>query len=90
LYSTASDIGLRGILVDADDGDDAVLYVTNRRLKTSGLGIELGQRGTEQIYDYVAKIYRMRRDGLLIRAVKKIADLTLRNATPWTHTKSRS
>lgn len=83
LYTTPFDAGLRGILVDANDGNDAMLYMTNRRLKKRSSEIEIGQRGTEQMYDYVAKIYRSRRDYLLIRSVKKMADLALKNANPW-------
>jgi len=83
LHPTPFDSGLRAILVDPADEHDALLYVTDRRLKRGTPQIQVGERGTEHGYDYVAKIYRTRRDGLLIRAIHKTAELLPRTEAPW-------
>ncbi|MFQ5852546.1 MAG: hypothetical protein ACE5JU_18450 [Candidatus Binatia bacterium] len=72
LIATPIDSGLRGILIDAHDPRDALFYVTNRTLRAGAPPIEPGELGSTENYQYVAKVYGMERDWLLIQAATKI------------------
>lgn len=75
LIPTGVDSGLRAILVDPQDYRDALLYVANRTLRRGAPPVEAGEHGSEASYHYVANVYDMRRDWLLIRAVTKVYEV---------------
>ena len=76
--STPTDSGVRAILIDPQDHADALLYVANRTLRAGAPPVEAGERGSEESYQYVAKVYGMRRDSLLIGTVAKIYEVLYR------------
>lgn len=75
LLATAVDSGLRALLLDPQDPKDALLYVATRTLRTGRVPVEVGDHGSEQTYKYVARVYTMDRDWVLIQAATKIRDV---------------
>ena len=75
LIPTLVDSGLRGLLIDPQDSKDALLYVATRRLRTGAIPVQLGEHGSEDVYEYVAQVYAMDRDWVLIHAAKKIYEV---------------
>jgi hypothetical protein len=75
LIATATDSGLRGMLLDHDDHAAAVLYIANRELRRDAKRVAVGEPGNENNYEYVARIYTMERDWPIIGAVSKIYEI---------------
>lgn len=77
LCPTPADSGLRALLVDPEDPKDALLYVVTRTLRRGAVPVELGEHGSESNYEYVAKVYDMNRDWVIIQAAKKVCSVLL-------------
>jgi hypothetical protein len=80
LIATPVDSGLRAILVDPHDHSDALLYVATRTLRLGGIPAQPGEHGSREHYEYVAKVYGMRRDWPLIKAAAKIYEVLAHGA----------
>jgi hypothetical protein len=74
LISVPSDSGIRGMLIDPNDHDDALLYTAYRRLKPSATIVKEGEKSSEQNYEYYARIYDVKHDWLIIRAITKYSE----------------
>lgn len=69
------DTGIRGMLIDPLDHSDAMFYVAHRKLKKNAVVVKEGEKGSSDNYEYHAKIYGMKEDWLLIRAVTRIYEI---------------
>jgi hypothetical protein len=72
LISLKRDTGLRATLVDPDDPLDAVLYVATRRLRGGATAADPGEPGTAAKYEYVAGIFGLRKDAMLVQAAARL------------------
>ena len=77
LCPTPADSGLRALLVDPEDPKDALLYVVTRTLRRGAIPVEIGEHGSESNYEYVAKVYDMNREWVIIQAAKKVCSVLL-------------
>jgi len=75
LLPTPIDSGLRALLVDPADPKDALLYVVTRTLRSGGVPVQTGEHGSESNYQYMAKIYGMNREWVIISAVRKVYEV---------------
>ncbi|MEM8613786.1 MAG: hypothetical protein AAGF93_17305 [Cyanobacteria bacterium P01_H01_bin.105] len=76
LVATSSDIGVRGMLIDPYEREDALLYTAYRRLKRGrSLDIKEGDKSSSKSHEYYAKIYNTESDSLVIKAVTKYAEI---------------
>lgn len=75
LLPTPVDSGLRALLVDPGDSKDALLYVATRTLRRGAIPVQVGDHGSESTYEYIAKIYTMDREWVIIQAARKICDV---------------
>lgn len=69
------DSGLRALLVDPTDPKDALLYIVTRTLRTGAVPVQTGEHGSENNYQYLAKIYSMNREWVIIQAVRKVYEV---------------
>jgi hypothetical protein len=77
LLPTPIDSGLRAILVDPEDSKDALLYVVSRTLRSGAVPVQEGEHGSETNYRYLAKVYTMGGEWVIIHAAKKIYEVLL-------------
>jgi hypothetical protein len=75
LLPTPVDSGMRALLVDPRDSKDALLYVATRTLRRGAVSVQVGDYGSESTYEYIAKIYTMDREWVIIQAARKICDV---------------
>ena len=81
LFPTPIDSGLRALLVDPDDSKDALLYVVTRALRSKGVPVQVGEQGSERNYQYLAKVYTMEQEWVIVQAARKIHEV-LSTGTP--------
>jgi hypothetical protein len=86
LISTPTDSGLRAMLVDPDDQRDAMFFVASRTLHTDGVPVGPGDQGSETNYKYIAKVYGMRNDWVLIHVGRKVCELLCSSPNSGTNT----
>lgn len=63
------DSGIRGMLIDPEDSEDALLYIAYRKRKPGAAAVVEGERSSAEDYDYHARIYDMSHDSKIIRAI---------------------
>jgi hypothetical protein len=80
MVATSADPGFRGVLVDPEDDRDAVVFVALRQRKKGALNVPTGHQGSESSYEYVGKIYGLRRDWVLVKAICKIYEVMSQSA----------
>lgn len=80
LITTPIDSGLRGMLVDADDPTDVLLFIATRTLRKGAPPVKPGEAGNESTYKYIGKIYDIRHDHLLIKATTKVVEVLCRSS----------
>jgi hypothetical protein len=71
----AIDTGFRAILVDRDDAQDALLFMISRRLRRGATAVSSGEPSNDARYEHAAKLYGMRHDWTLIKAVATIYEV---------------
>lgn len=57
LWPLSTDLGLRAMLVDPSQIEDALIYLVDRSLKRSGIEVANGEPGTANDYEYLAQVY---------------------------------
>lgn len=77
LFPTPIDSGLRALLVDPEDSKDALLYVVSRTLRRGAVPVQVGEHGSESNYEYLAKVYTMGEEWVIIQAARKIYEVLL-------------
>lgn len=80
LFPMPIDSGLRALLVDPEDSKDALLYVVSRTLRSGAVPVQVGEHGSESNYKYLAKVYTMDREWVIVQAVRKVYEVLLIDA----------
>ncbi len=69
---TEFDIGLRAMVIDPHDRDDALVYMVNRTLRQEAIAVAEGEPGSMQNYEYIAKVYTCQQDLIQVQAIIKV------------------
>ncbi len=77
LIATPFDSGIRGMLIDPYDHQDALLYMAYRKLKPNAAIVEEGEKSSSENYEYHAKIYGMKFDWIVIRTITKYYEILI-------------
>lgn len=72
LWPLPSDIGLRAMLIDPGDDENALVYLVNRTLRKGRVEVTNGKPGTNTDYEYLARVFDARRDPLLVRTLHRL------------------
>lgn len=72
MWSLRTDLGLRAMLIDPSDNDDALVYLVGRTLRKGGIQVASGEPGSSSDYEYLAQVFDTRHDRLLVRTIHKL------------------
>lgn len=61
---------LRGMFIDPNDFENGMLFVTDRRLRSGGQTVEVGEKSKDENYIYMAKIYNSIEDPKVLDSIR--------------------
>lgn len=72
MWSLRADLGLRAMLIDPSDNDDALVYLVDRTLRKGSIQVASGEPGSGSDYEYLAQVFDTRHHRLLVRTIHKL------------------